>query len=1261
MALPAVPGIALDRLLGTGGMGAVYAGVHDDTGRPAAVKILLTDSPSESARTRFEREARAMMQLSHPNLCSAWDFGVLEDGRLYLVLDLLVGEDLGARLDRDGVISATEAVRIGRETAAGLIAAHDAGLVHRDIKPSNIFLHEQDGEIVARILDFGLAFFGAHGALETRVTQTGEVLGTPAYMAPEQARGDKTEDERTDIYGLGAVLYRAIAGVPPFGGGSMLEVLVRVLTDEAQDLSTHIPELPAALNDAIMAAIDRDKLKRPRSMKAFDGMLEQAAAALENVDLPVAVPLDEGLEELPTLADENRILTVMLAGGVDDLDAVEAAIRKQGGRPTRVGGGSVLGLFGGDKKQGGEATRAVEAAVAVEAMCTVVGVGTGYAVGGRGHFSGEAVKAAEAATVAMSEGVVVDAETAKRVDSRFEVEDGRVVGVLDTAERRRPELPMLGREVELGEVCGHIRRAFDEEEPVAILITGPPGIGRSRLLDEAIEASDGDEVRRIETRCDLHHRFSSWWLMAALLRGWADLTEDTPAEEVTAAMVELAERHDLSRDAGHLLCTVLGIKVGSDISPALHAVRQEPQAMRDQIVTALGDLIEAEAETRPILISIDDVQWADAVSLSALSVVLGRVEFGRLAFVFAGRESVRTDHPELFGGPDLRLVVLRELSRKAAVRLAMEAGLSAPVAEQIVIHTGGNPLFVEQIALATSGGDFDGSSTQTFHLPLTVEEAIQTRLDHLEAGDKDAVKMASVFGVRFWREALEAMGSTDPGVIKRLRRRRLVVPARRVGHEVKGAEAFDFRAGVIRDVAYGMLTNRQRKLLHMRAARWMQRSGIGETAEIADHLARGGDPEGATPLWMEAARAARDAGDLNTALDRLERALEAAGPHEVEIRLMRLDMGASSGELSVADEEDTTIRTFENSLEEAQKAQLYHARGAAAIWRAEYERADELLGKAIELYEQHRLDRGLGRALASRALVKCQGRLGPARAWAERAFDVLKGDPMGRARALQALHYVAVYEGGETDVRASAIEALEACQEAGDLRRAVELGVSLAYVDAQAGRFPEAEERLRDIVSRSDKIGNKSAKGYALHNLGHVLWRTRRSTEGLEAQTKALDLARRLDHGRLVIGALTYCALVLLDLDRADEAVEQAAEAVELSIGDAEEGIARTSLAISLHQAGRSAEAATEIHRARALRDQSGRMAELELDMLYWQSQIAATLGDLDESKAALEEAKGVLWRRADELAATPEERTRFLASSPIHRKIHDATMVDPR
>lgn len=250
----------LERPLARGGMGAVWVARHAKLGSPVAIKFLdahLAAAPALVAR--FEREARAAANLDTPHVVHVHDYGV-EDGTPYLVMELLRGEDLSARVRTKGRLPLPDTAKILVQMGRALRRAHEAGIVHRDLKPANVFLARMEEDEMVKLLDFGIA--KETWSHVDEATKTGEIFGSPHYMSPEQARGQKSLDHRADVWAVGVILYRMVTGRLPFPGEVLGEVLSSVLVDPAPSMADAAPDLPRELDGFFAKALAKKKEER---------------------------------------------------------------------------------------------------------------------------------------------------------------------------------------------------------------------------------------------------------------------------------------------------------------------------------------------------------------------------------------------------------------------------------------------------------------------------------------------------------------------------------------------------------------------------------------------------------------------------------------------------------------------------------------------------------------------------------------------------------------------------------------------------------------------------------------------------------------------------------------------------------------------------------------------------------------------------------------------------------------------------------------
>jgi serine/threonine-protein kinase len=266
----------VERLLGRGAMGTVYRARRDGQGPPVAVKLLNEEVARDAgAAARFAREGRAAALVNFPGVVGVTDFGQLADGQAYLVMELVEGRTLEQDLQATSALPPDEALRIAIRILTALEAAHLRGVVHRDLKPSNVFL-TPDGQV--KIADFGAALVG--DGRRSGKTDAGLVLGSPAYMAPEQALGRATDD-RADIYSLGCVLYRMLAGRPPFHARTLVEVLRLQIEERPAPVKSPHGALPVLLVEAVERALAKDPEERFYSAGEMRAVLEQALVRLD--------------------------------------------------------------------------------------------------------------------------------------------------------------------------------------------------------------------------------------------------------------------------------------------------------------------------------------------------------------------------------------------------------------------------------------------------------------------------------------------------------------------------------------------------------------------------------------------------------------------------------------------------------------------------------------------------------------------------------------------------------------------------------------------------------------------------------------------------------------------------------------------------------------------------------------------------------------------------------------------------------------------
>ncbi|HTB79218.1 MAG TPA: protein kinase, partial [Polyangiaceae bacterium] len=845
----------IERLAGSGGMGAVYRALDAVTGVPVALKVMTTYGKHEQ---RFAQEARVLAELNHPAIVRYVAHGETEQGQPYLAMEWLEGEDLAQRLATSR-LTVGESLDVARRVADGLAAAHVRGLVHRDVKPSNVLLVE-GRPARATLLDFGIARteLSAIGPTAAPMTGTGIVLGTVGYMSPEQAIGDKTLDARSDVFALGCVLFECLTGRPAFSGDHVVAVLAKVLREEAPRVRALRPELPDALDALVARMLSKDRSERPPHGDAVTSELE-ALGELSGAAPGNALPQSKGVS-----GSERRMTSVLLAVVAAESTEVSNVVRRHGGDLARLANGALLVTFGG---RGATADQVVIAAgCALELRdshpAARIALATGRALTTAAEPPGPVIDQA-ASLLVHSEvpGIQIDETTSGLLEDRFDV---RLEGPARSLVGKRVEVdssrtllgkatPFVGRDKELALLEATLRECVDEAVSRGVLVTGPAGQGKSRLRREFVrKALARGDVRVLTARADPVGAGSSFMMVRQLVREAVGLREGDPApEQHDKLRKHLASvcKEPSSERIADFLGELLAVPSSDTPSPQLRAARNDPMIMAGWVARSFGEWLAAECRAQPLLVVLEDLHWGDAASVTFLGAGLRSLASRPFMILALGRPGVRDAFPNLWAGTEKSEVLLGRLLPRAAERLARAAlgpETSAEVVGRIVERADGNAFYLEELIRRVAEG---GADT----LPETVLALVQARLGQLETGARRVVRAASVFGETFWRGAVAALlgGARDEGDLDGWLRElaeREIVSASHDGR-YPGESEFAFRHSLLREAAYVMLTDDDRATGHRLAGGWLERAGEKDALTMADHFERGGEPARAVP-WL---------------------------------------------------------------------------------------------------------------------------------------------------------------------------------------------------------------------------------------------------------------------------------------------------------------------------------------------------------------------------------------------------------------------------
>lgn len=897
----------IERTAGSGGMGTVYRARDRYSGEIVALKLLHSGTIRTDEDERFAREAQLLSELRHPGIVAHVAHGQTPDGQRFLAMEWLDGEDLAQRLAR-GPLPLRDCLRLLEQVAEALSLAHQRGVIHRDLKPSNLFLAGGDVGRV-KILDFGIA---RRIAASHAMTRTGMVIGTPEYMAPEQARGTRELLPATDIFSLGCVLYECLTGQPPFVADHVAAVLVRILFEDP----IPVEECRLGIPVAVCSLVERMLAKDPAQRLGDAAALHQALSALGEVTEPtLAATMASPQPKAPSFAElEQSLFSVVLAAPPEEDAGLDATLR-----PTDLLQGSErqallqalqpLGVSADFLASGAlvvtvpptgsatdQVTRGARAALLIKERwpAAVVSMATGRgAIRGRTAV-GEVIEAAARSLKTGSNtegpqvmrGVLIDALSAKLLEGRFS-QTPKPSGALLLGEARdvdasRPLLgkptPCVGREPDLATLEAQLTGCLEESEARVMLVTAPPGIGKSRLRHEFMRRVErrSEPLTVLVGRGDLMSAGAPYAMLRDAIHKLCGIGGGEPLdiqrERLRARVAQRIVAADQERVVLFVgeLCNVPFPEEGM---PILQAARQDPKVMRDCLRRALLDFLAAECAAAPLLLVLDDLQWGDELTVAVLNESL-REQAGAPLFILSfARPEIHEAFPKLWQGHKVQELQLKGLSKKACERLILQVlGKEVPPESvaRAVEQSAGNALFLEELIRSIAAG-------KTAEQPDSVVAMLQARIGRLHAGARRAVRAAAIFGQTFWRNGVSAIlqvPKADPEVdswLEALADAEIVQP--QAQSRLANDKEYGFRHALVRDAAYTLLTLGDLATGHRLAGEFLIEAGEYDDAMIAEHFERSGDQRRAALYYSRAASDGLARGNYAGALRLVERGL----------------------------------------------------------------------------------------------------------------------------------------------------------------------------------------------------------------------------------------------------------------------------------------------------------------------------------------------------------------------------------------------------
>jgi tetratricopeptide (TPR) repeat protein len=1078
---------AIEREVGRGGVGVVYRAFDLETQQIVALKVVAADAgvaPEEEER--LAREGRLLANLHHPGIVKTVAFGVLDDtGLPYVAMEWLDGEDLAARQKREP-LDLVESLELTESVGEALEAAHEAGVIHRDIKPSNIFLCSGGrGALLdcrPKLVDFGVA-----ANTDVHIARTGDVVGTPAYMAPEQARGDAPIDARCDIYSLGATLFELLAGRPPHVGPNAIATLARLVTTAPPRLSEVRPDVPTLVDGLVCRMLETDPESRPSSMREVLELLGEATREANRSSWHHELEPPARSSRLGTSI--SRLVTSIVAVRFPTLQVRERALemlRQRGADAAPIGSDAVVAHLGARRAVGNEAAAALELGRRLPRLGARDAIASGRArlscrtETGDARPIGEVVDRASAlARDAAAGGVMVDATTSELGRGRYEFrtrDDGSaIVGepVRGLRGERSGGAPFVGRDAELAQVLGAFERSRNNSMPLLVSITGAPGIGKSRLRREVMAriSAQADAPLVVLQRSEAYGQGHALGAAADVLRGFVTLPKGATRLEAEMAIVSSlgpATRNDLTAHNRDLLARLLA----NEALPAGF----DPRGARDALWLAMTDLVLQVASEQEVAILVEDLQWADPESIGWLDHLLGRASHKPLVVVACVRPEFWTAAPNRFAGRDHVRIELRPVSKRASRTIARAVlGDAAPedVVERIAAQAAGLPLFAEELARLTAAG-------RSAEQAPTIQAAIQASLDALDVECRDALGRLSVFGLTCWDSALEALGMPGAeGVIRALVAAEVLVEQNT--SRFTAAREWTFKHALVREVAYAALGDAERKQLHGLAASWLAAMGE-DAATVAGHFDLGGEHVKAAEHWARAAQRALAANALKDALSMAERSLAfAEDPARAFERASYLDEAWSRLDPR-SGERETAVHAMEANVHD--EASGVRARGARARYddaRGSGEDISRRLAEARD--EAARLGLQDEEARCSAVLaarLAFAGQFKQAEAEARRLLGLAqRGIAYAAVDGYQTVAVVRQTQGALSAALDARRNATSAARAAGLRERESMLTTNLGFALTTIGARQEARTAIENGLALADAIGSQGAVRHA--------------------------------------------------------------------------------------------------------------------------------------------------------------------------------------
>ncbi len=979
----------LDKI-GEGGVGVVYKARDTKLDRTVALKFLLPGNAGEqSLKQSLLDEARAAATLNHPNIATIYAIEEIRND-FFMAMEYIEGKVLKDIILPES-LSLEKIIDIGLQLCDGLQAAHDASIIHRDLKPANIMLTDRG---LVKIMDFGLADI-RHTSDQPQINTT---AGTVSFMSPEQINGDPV-DYKSDIWALGVILYQMVTGRLPFHYEFESALIYSILNESPippVELNENIPD---ELERLILICLRKESSRRYSSVREIRNELSEIDRKLKSDNAERLLDKNYRLQKQKEV--ERKRATILFANisgyselmteaGHEELvsllpkwyEMVESAARQFDGTVNRITEHTMRLLFGLPEAIENSTTKALNAALLIRDQFEQykknaginpdigirMGIYTGIVLAGTTSSSedmvynviGEPVDLSYALMdkAALGE-IVAGSNTCKETENEFRFGEVRrtkvkgkqgsikyfeLLGSHDTGDdghrvsKKIFKSGIVGRDKELTQLEMNLLKATYGEGSI-ITISGEPGIGKSRLIEEFKKRATQSEVRILEGRTVSYGKNLSFHPIIEILKNWAMIRDE---DDETAIISKL--KNTISniysggiQDILPLISNIMGIRLKDEYGTRIKDITGEALVKLTQ--KNIRDLIIKESEQTPVVFIVEDIHWADRSSLDLIQSLLRLCVDQRIVFVFTLRPDYEESGERILDGIRDRYysrhyeINLEPLSEQETAKLIGNyidmTQLPVTIRGLITVRSLGNPYFIEEVIQSfidegvleyDNGGVSVSRRVDRLSIPETIQDMLAARVDRLNENTKSVLKVASVIGRLFNRNILEE--TVDPNIhvyehLDVLEKLRLINKDR-----VTGESEYQFKHALLHEVVYDSIPYNRRKEIHMRVARAVEKEYADRLPEyygvLAYHYSSAGEPTKSEEYLLKAGELTLKTAASHEALHYFQEALKlylkSAGDKADKEKIARLEMNIGIALQNKGHLVDSVVH-FENALE----------------------------------------------------------------------------------------------------------------------------------------------------------------------------------------------------------------------------------------------------------------------------------------------------------------------------------------------------------